>query len=182
MMHCNKFVFIHIPRTGGTSLTETFGVLPAVSKCVYEYKHATAREIRRLIGAKAWNNAYKFTVYRDPYEIIRSWYQHCLGFCDNGYASPDWLSYVDYVRTCSFNTFVELEVLSGRFVQRGGFLSTFCNLPDINVLSLAEAHDKLVEMTGYQPALPRVNASKPISIDDSCRKVIQEFCCFDYLK
>ena len=61
------FVFIHIPKTGGTSIVSIFGEA--------FQKHNTSKEVIDQIGKERWNEAYKFSVVRNPWDRIHSWYK-----------------------------------------------------------------------------------------------------------
>jgi chondroitin 4-sulfotransferase 11 len=58
------FVFIHIPKCGGTSIERALGI-PLLN-------HDTALERRAKLGANRWNRRPKFTVVRNPYCRIAS--------------------------------------------------------------------------------------------------------------
>jgi len=61
------YVFIHITKTGGTSITEVVGR-------VFR-KHLTVKEVIKYIGRKKWDNAYTFTVVRNPWAKVVSQYK-----------------------------------------------------------------------------------------------------------
>lgn len=62
-----KIIFIHIPRTGGTSLRQIFG-FPLVG-------HQTKAVIlRNKIGQEEWNSHYKFSIVRNPWDRTVSSY------------------------------------------------------------------------------------------------------------
>lgn len=68
----NKVLFIHIPRTGGTSIERLIGLpfTPDNLCGVINNKalqHMTAKEIRNRIGADEFNYYWKFSVVRHPY-------------------------------------------------------------------------------------------------------------------
>ena len=69
MSHRNleKFIFIHINKTGGTSITMALN-LPN--------KHKTALEIIDKIGRRNWNNIFTFTVVRNPWDKVVSHYHY----------------------------------------------------------------------------------------------------------
>ncbi|MDH3719380.1 MAG: sulfotransferase family 2 domain-containing protein, partial [Planctomycetota bacterium] len=75
----HQFVFIHIPRTGGTSITETLaGQCWDATVDVFELKHATAEDLRVRFLSDVWHSLYRFTVVRNPWDIIASDYRHTL--------------------------------------------------------------------------------------------------------
>src|SRR5687768_13300689 len=59
------FCFVHINKTGGTSIEKALG-LP--------FQHRTAVEIRRLIGAKEWDRRFSFAFVRNPWDKVASHY------------------------------------------------------------------------------------------------------------
>lgn len=62
--YLEDYVFIHIPKCGGTSVERALGI-PFVN-------HDTALERRRKLGPSVWNRRYKFSVVRHPYDRIVS--------------------------------------------------------------------------------------------------------------
>lgn len=72
--HVNKVIFIHIPRCAGTSIERMF--LGADFWDVNPFmKHATASVCRKCY-ARYWDDYYKFSIVRDPYDRFRSMWKH----------------------------------------------------------------------------------------------------------
>ncbi len=63
-----SFIFIHITKTAGTSIGNAIG-LPVKH-------HLTAREVIAKIGKQQWNDAYKFTFVRNPWDKMVSLYEY----------------------------------------------------------------------------------------------------------
>ncbi|MDD5273139.1 MAG: sulfotransferase family 2 domain-containing protein [Methylovulum sp.] len=99
--HSYKFIFVHVPKTAGTSLTSAlekythycdleiggtvFGeqIQPAYRKRFGLAKHSPAAEIRNMIGTVAWAQAFTFSFVRNPfsrclstYHFLRKWEGH----------------------------------------------------------------------------------------------------------
>ena len=62
------FIFIHINKTAGTSIGRAIG-LPVKH-------HLMATEVIDRIGVDAWDQAYKFTVVRNPWDKVVSHYEY----------------------------------------------------------------------------------------------------------
>lgn len=172
------FIFIHIPRTGGTSLTHTWGMLPYVSKDVCNHKHLTAWEIKHWVGEAFWHQAYKFTILRDPWEAIVSLWRLTVA-SPRGRGGLDWQQSVDKWKSGTFSEWVDYEL--GR-IQPGGFVATFLGLETgIHVFGhVQKAHESLIAMTGETLELSYLEGSdKTIQVDDSRRADVLNHCWTD---
>ena len=77
----HKFIFIHIGKTGGTSVEK---VLCAHLDIDFEttkkspsgewWKHAWAKGMRGRVGASTWNDYFTFAFVRNPFDMILSLY------------------------------------------------------------------------------------------------------------
>lgn len=87
-----KFIFIHIPKTSGNSVTEIFKKYVAFRYQKYEdkvgilrlkdrfgtWKHQKIWSIRKRIGIDTFNSYFKFSCVRDPYDRAISCYFYAL--------------------------------------------------------------------------------------------------------
>jgi len=118
--HSHKFIFVHVPKAAGTSVSELFSKFSAYSDLevggtelgealqnAYKRrfgltKHSTAEEIRAVVGVQAWKGYYSFAFVRDPYaraqstfHFMKRWHGNKemkqLSFMD---AHPDFRSFV----------------------------------------------------------------------------------------
>jgi hypothetical protein len=87
-----RFIFVHIPKTAGTSIEGILTALPPrpipldlrVAHRLYRAttgrryrpvpKHAKAMEIRRWVGHYAWHRSFSFAVIRNPWDLMVSSY------------------------------------------------------------------------------------------------------------
>jgi len=60
-----KVIFVHIPRTSGTSIESCITCVPL------EKKHLRASQLKNAVGS-AWGRAYKFTFVRNPFDRLIS--------------------------------------------------------------------------------------------------------------
>jgi chondroitin 4-sulfotransferase 11 len=70
--HKHKFIFIHIPKTAGTSISSVLN--PFCEELYPSIKHSNAVKIKEKFGSDIWNEYFKFTFIRNPYERLLSWY------------------------------------------------------------------------------------------------------------
>jgi hypothetical protein len=88
--HTHKFIFVHVPKSAGTSVTQMFseyssyrdlevGGTPLGEALQNEFKkrfgltkHATASEIRAIVGDELWKAYFSFGIVRNPYARAQS--------------------------------------------------------------------------------------------------------------
>jgi hypothetical protein len=70
--HKHKFIFIHIQKTAGTSISSALN--PFCEESYPSMKHWSAVKINKKFGSDIWNEYFKFTFIRNPYERLLSWY------------------------------------------------------------------------------------------------------------
>lgn len=88
--HSHKFIFVHVPKAAGTSVSELFSKFSVYSDLevggtelgealqnAYKRrfgltKHSTAEEIHAVVGDETWREYYSFAFVRDPYARAQS--------------------------------------------------------------------------------------------------------------
>ena len=130
-----KFVFIHIPRSSGTSMTMVLHtVFPESFVEDLSWKHAVAYEIRKIIiGRFEWDTYFKFAIMRSPWEIIESMYKH-LVIKTKEPLNPDIMIASQWIKTLerfaeykTFEEYVQNEFIRYSGVNHfGGFYGTYC--------------------------------------------------------
>lgn len=91
--HLRPYVFIHINKTGGSSIEKALGI---------GLDHSTALEKYRQLGERAWRRKFTFTVVRNPWDKVVSHYHYRLrtnqtGLADKPIPFDEWLQrcYID---------------------------------------------------------------------------------------
>ncbi len=102
--HDHRFIFVHIPKTAGTSITRALlsQEVPLYRKAIRKLthlhtrllpgpasprlsqppipKHAKAKDIKKMVGRKIWNSYFTFAIVRNPWDLMVSsyhwWLQH----------------------------------------------------------------------------------------------------------
>lgn len=84
--HTKNFIFIHIPKTGGTSIEHGLRPYGKLLQGVVNfesiyYKHVTASALQRMLGPSEYAAYFKFTFVRNPWDWIVSNYAFNRGLC-----------------------------------------------------------------------------------------------------
>ncbi|MEA1988675.1 MAG: sulfotransferase family 2 domain-containing protein, partial [Pseudomonadota bacterium] len=66
-LHFDKFVFIHIGKTGGTSVEKILNI---------PHEHKIALDKMQEIGIDKWNSKLKFAIVRNPWDKVVSHYHY----------------------------------------------------------------------------------------------------------
>lgn len=73
----NNSLFIHIPKTSGTSITHQFNVVQPLYN-----KHSTLNEIYNELGIDYIKSKSPFTIVRNPYDRLVSWFYFHIDLVD----------------------------------------------------------------------------------------------------
>jgi len=186
-----KFIFIHIPRTAGISVTQALtpfadGADLDFSQMPWEkeYPHYTAEEIARIVGEERFRGYFKFAFVRNPWERMVSRYFYLRKFNDRGdqpinmrnYYAPGSLSFSEWLTGTSQNAVHPLDMRRQRdWLIRGeawaaDLIGRFENL--------AQAIDTVNTMLNLDIVLPHENRSDHTGYreyyDDSTRDFVAQ--------
>ncbi|MFW6026019.1 MAG: sulfotransferase family 2 domain-containing protein [Candidatus Woesearchaeota archaeon] len=105
--HKHKFIFIHIPKTGGTSVRNTLNPFCNTVKDLNDSetnktktKHIKARELKKLLPKETWNKYFKFAFVRNPWDRITSIYKFNIEHQQPGYKDykeKDFASFLEMI-------------------------------------------------------------------------------------
>lgn len=76
MMGRQDVIFLHIPKTAGTSVRETLIFYPPYGKIGQYDQHHTTRQILYLIGEERWAECFKFCFVRNPWDRLLSQHRY----------------------------------------------------------------------------------------------------------
>src|SRR5688500_18896678 len=125
--HRHKFIFVHLGRTGGRSLTTALArhcgpddiITPICRECPGQNscgfgRHDTARQIRAKVGEQVWNDYFKFTFERNPWEkVVSRYWAYASGSHKKAYKMV-WERLTG--RPLSFGAWFRMKVWQGRLV------------------------------------------------------------------
>ncbi|WP_159021319.1 sulfotransferase family 2 domain-containing protein [Formosa sp. L2A11] len=152
-----KFVFIHIAKTGSTSIISITGKA--------HRKHLTVKEVIKYIGQKKWDRVYKFAVVRNPWAKVVSQYKfrtktNKSNMKDTPISFKDWVTKV-FVEQDAFY-YGKRPLL---FAPQVFWLKN--NKEDIDLdrilhfENLNEEFKAVANTIGINPDLPHLNSTKP---------------------
>lgn len=122
--HSQKFIFIHIEKNAGTSITRTLdnymtykdlilgcspfgeGIQPFYKEKYGVNKHSNAIDVKSLVGKQVWNDYFSFSFVRNPWDRVVSLYTWCrnskhkLPICQEAINSK---SFSDFIKSKCFS-------------------------------------------------------------------------------
>jgi len=96
-----KCIFIHIPKTGGTSIEQKLGLFDELKRGVQD--HRTIHEIKNNLSYFEFKSYFKFTFVRNPWARIFSWYKNIM-------RDPIHRSNLKVAEECSFKDFLKRHI------------------------------------------------------------------------
>jgi hypothetical protein len=169
------FVFIHIGKTGGTSITKIIGE--------NFQKHSTAKDIIEIIGKDKWTNTFKFTVVRNPWDQVHSWYKYRVKLNQSKMATNK-ISFKDWV-ACTYgeNKDPYYYYRPKSFVPQVERLKNDEGIIDMDKIirfeNLREEYKIIADELGINSELPHINKTKKTNYrdfyDETTQKIIEDW-------
>jgi hypothetical protein len=171
-----RWIFVHIQKTGGNSIRSALE-----SELNDPHKHFLAQELKPLYGEPVWAKTFKFTVVRNPWDRLVSWWSSINNNRDPSGLTPAPNNFFDYVlrRAPTFEDFISR--CSDEIVDADGRKCIFRNqleyLVDENGTvmvdfigrfeRLQDGFDEVTARLGLPPVkLPRTNVSRHSTYTD----------------
>lgn len=179
LSHKYKFIFVHIGKTGGTSIEHTLSNVLSMSMDDTQYnkeiinnvdkihgytpawamkrdhtgrincKHITARELRQIVGHRIWDEYYKFSFVRNPYDKLLSEYSMFTQF--EAFQNHPWNKY------STFEEFTMSIVTGKQAISENPYHSYLTDTNNVLMVdfvgrfeTLQDDFDKICETIGLQ--------------------------------
>lgn len=194
----HRFVFVHIPRTGGYSITQALSQRQTELGTLYAntlppnrmqnglWCHSFAGQIRPHIPE--WSEIFKFTIVRSPWEIAASHFRWQRTKWQRLATSRVPFVYRDFYLAATLPFEDWLRYAMSFYSARGGYYSTICT-PDVRPFQFSKLQEQWPVICGEigvtPPNLPHINTadveppvwtSKAADIvADGCRDDIARF-------
>jgi len=109
--HRHKFVFVHVPKTGGNAVAEALLPFADLGGVDDGWKHSTAVRLKDRLGDDAWRAMFKFAFVRNPWDWLVSHYFYAKEWSQKSIPPhlANWKANVDRVSAMSFEQFVRTE-------------------------------------------------------------------------
>lgn len=150
------FIFIHINKTGGTSVANAIG-LPMKS-------HLQVKEVLSIIGNEKFKNAFVFSIVRNPWDKVVSQYKYKvktnqMNMGDNHISFKEWVkcTYGNDKNPYYYNTPKMFATHSEWLKDNNGKIRVDKIL---RFKSLNEDYKEVADILGIQNELPHLNATK----------------------
>jgi hypothetical protein len=103
--HKHKFIFIHIIKTGGESVEKSFRGRKI---------HKFAKNYKKKINGKDWDNYFKFAFVRNPWDKMVSQYFY-IQKNTNGLYEQSFEEFITAFKDCSENEYIERKGIKVKF-------------------------------------------------------------------
>lgn len=170
-----NYIFIHLNKNGGTSISEAIG-LPYV-------RHLDVKEIISMIGEKAFSESFVFCVVRNPWDRVVSQYEfrrrtNQIKNSDPNSSFKEWVK-VTYGGQNTFSEYKNPKL----FYPQSDWLKDKNGVNRVeNILKFESLHtdfEKISQQLGMKNNLPHLNATSKSSYkkyyDNETKEIIEKW-------
>ena len=126
----HKIIFLHIPKTGGSSIELAFGLFTfnngyRIDNNIKAMHHFTWEEYKNYLGQKKYDEYYKFTIIRNPYNKVISdyfWLKNIAKLEYDNFQNKSFDEYLDYCDHLVKNNLYNLTLFHDHFMPQHKFI------------------------------------------------------------
>ena len=126
----NKVIFFHIPKTGGSSIELAIGLLTldngfGVNSNNKAMHHFTWEEYKNHLGIEKYNEYYKFSISRNPYDKVISdyfWLKNIGKLTHDNFQKKTFDEYLNYCEHIIKNKLYNLTIYHDHFIPQHKFI------------------------------------------------------------
>lgn len=173
-----KVMFIHIPKNGGTSIGPTIGyekrkhfelnldgsgTIEDLENAKKTLQHRDAKELYTIVGKRNWEQSFRFSFVRNPWDRMYSWYKYKVSINHHQMKSNpiNFNSWIEAV--CSRQT---LPYYHSKKIYQPQFNWLSLNDTDLALDFVGKFEDldkdfqHIANLIGLSPVLPHYNKAK----------------------
>lgn len=154
----HKFIFIHIPKTAGTSITNWLYKLTN-DDSIRIFQHVDVLTLENYLSPIFFNSAFKFTFVRNPWDRCVSFYHYCQQDQSFGTVRPDFQTIINHLHFDEYLEYYHPESQLCKIVGKDGNIK-------VDFIGRVEQINKdvnyIAEKLGFSNCLtlPNYNTSK----------------------
>ena len=172
----HKMIFLHIPKTGGTSIEKSLNLLNiyngyGINKKNKAMQHFDSHEYKKHLGKEKYNQYYKFTIIRNPYEKVISdyfWLKNIAHLENDDFQNKSFDQYLSYCNYIVTNRLYKLSIYHDHFKPQHKFIYNKNNKLLINKIFRFEKFEHIIKFikTRYNTIVSHDN------VNESKQKII----------
>lgn len=178
--HKSRFIFVHVWKTGGNSIRDCLrpyseDLYPQASNPLFQLvhlrrrkgkgkplivdQHITFSELKAIMGAKKFNQYFKFAFVRNPLDLLVSYY-HFIIQHENNHPQKEYIrnlkSFEDYIKWSETHEMIHLSQRKFVYDEQGELLADYVGRYEY----FQESYNEISRRLGIKTkALPSLNIS-----------------------
>lgn len=153
----HKFVYVHLPKTGGTSVRKALESKSETESFMSrDKKHMSARQIRDYLGTETYSSLTSFAHVRNPWDLEVSTYHYVL-------QNEGHYLHSIFKKLGSFDNYISWRCRHAPFQQTDTLSDESGNLIVDHIHkfeNLAESFAEIMKKFQIEADLPKLNSSK----------------------